>query len=190
MQRQMQCGSGSSFRRCVGIDTRVFVAQIPQFMFSEHRIRARAGLSHTVGLENTEDLVACDMLVLIIRYDAVISRQCPQFSAIRRTCDDFDLSDTVAVAQNNTDLRGCGTLAGELADVVDDLVGGRLEPGRNTAGVWDGGGGNALALAVKTTHVGVCWAICRRGTSAMSRAELQWRRCADALWEEQKNLGV
>ena len=72
-----------------------------------------------------------------------------------RTSDNLDLGNTVAVTEDNTDLGGGGTLLGQLADVVHDLVGGDLEPRRGGAGVGDGRGGNALALAVKATHF--CW---------------------------------
>ena len=60
----------------------------------------------------------------------------------------------MGVTQDNTDLGGSGTLLGQLADLVDDLLGGGLEPRGSRAGVGDGGGRNALALAVKTTHLG------------------------------------
>lgn len=60
----------------------------------------------------------------------------------------------MAVSEDDTDLGGSGTLTGELADVVDDGVGRALEPGGDAARVGDGGRGNTLALAVKTTHVG------------------------------------
>jgi hypothetical protein len=68
------------------------------------------------------------------------------------TSNNLDLGNTVAVTEDNTDLRRGGTLLGELADVVDNLVGGGLEPGGGSAGVGDGGGRNALALGVKATH--------------------------------------
>jgi len=53
------------------------------------------------------------------------------------TGDDLDLGDTVAVAEDDTDLRGSGTLLRELADLVDDLLGGGLEPRRSGARVRD-----------------------------------------------------
>jgi len=58
----------------------------------------------------------------------------------------------VGVTEDNTDLGGGGTLLGQLADVVNNLVGGGLEPCGSGARVGESGGGNALALAVKTTH--------------------------------------
>lgn len=61
----------------------------------------------------------------------------------------------MGVTENNTDLGRGGTLLGQLADVVDNLVGGGLEPRGGGAGVGDGGGGNTLALAVKTNHFGL-----------------------------------
>lgn len=59
----------------------------------------------------------------------------------------------MGVTEDNTNLRRSGTLTGELADLLDDLVGGGLEPCGSSAGVGDGGGRNALALAVKSTHL-------------------------------------
>jgi len=70
------------------------------------------------------------------------------------TGDDLDLGDTVAVTEDNTDLRGRGALLRELADLVDDLLGSGLEPCRGRARVGDGGGGNSLAVAVHATHLG------------------------------------
>lgn len=71
------------------------------------------------------------------------------------TGDDLDLGNTVGVTEDDTDLGRGGALLGELADLVDDLLGGGLEPRGGVAGVGDGGGGDALALAVKTTHLDV-----------------------------------
>lgn len=71
----------------------------------------------------------------------------------QHTGDDLDLGNAVGVTENDTNLRGRGTLLGQLADLVDDLVGGGLEPGRRSARVRDGGGRNALALAVKSAHL-------------------------------------
>lgn len=95
----------------------------------------------TVRLQDTEDLVAC--------FD--VSHLPPVAYSIMHTGDNADLGNTVAVAEDDTDLGGSGALFGELADLVNDLVGGGLEPGRRAAGVGDGGGGNALALAVEAT---------------------------------------
>lgn len=61
----------------------------------------------------------------------------------------------MGVTEDNTNLGRGGTLLGQLADVVDNLVGGGLEPRGGGAGVRDGGGGNTLALAVKTNHFGL-----------------------------------
>ncbi|KAI6875706.1 hypothetical protein KC323_g214 [Hortaea werneckii] len=71
------------------------------------------------------------------------------------TGHDLDLGNTVAVPQDNTDLRRGDTLPGQLADLVDDLVGGGLQPRRRGARVWDGRVGDTLALAVQTTHFDV-----------------------------------
>lgn len=58
----------------------------------------------------------------------------------------------MAVPENNTDLRGGSTLPGQLADLVNNLVGSGLEPGRGGTRVGDSRGRDALSLAVKTTH--------------------------------------
>lgn len=58
----------------------------------------------------------------------------------------------MAVTEDNTNLRRRSTLPGELADLVNDLLGGGLEPGRGGTRVGDGRARNALSLAVKTTH--------------------------------------
>lgn len=73
----------------------------------------------------------------------------------QHTSDDADLGNAVGVTEDDTDLRGSSTLLGELADLLDDLVGSGLQPRRGSARVGDGGGRNALSLAVKTTHG--CW---------------------------------
>jgi hypothetical protein len=59
----------------------------------------------------------------------------------------------VGVTQNDANLRGSSTLLGELANLLDNLVGGGLEPRRGGARVGNGGGRNALTLAVKSTHL-------------------------------------
>lgn len=68
------------------------------------------------------------------------------------TSNNLDQSNTVAIPEDNTDLRGSSTLPGQLADLVNDLVGSGLEPGRGGTRVGDSRGRNALSLAVKTTH--------------------------------------
>jgi len=47
--------------------------------------------------------------------------------------NDLDLGNTVGVSEHNTDLRWCCSLLCELADLVDDLLWSRLEPGRRSA---------------------------------------------------------
>lgn len=106
-------------------------------------------LPHPIEIEVC-GIVPCDFRIRRILLPATISA-IPFPSVATRTSDNLDLGNTVAVPENNTDLGGGGTLFGELADLVDDLIGGGLEPGRRAAGEGDGGGGNALALAVKTT---------------------------------------
>lgn len=106
----------------------------------------KGGSVHTRALEDTEDLVACTV--------AVSTSAFQHTSGVpKHTGHDLDLGNTVGVTENDTDLRGGRALLGELADLVDDLLGGGLEPRRRVARVGDGGGRDALALAVKTTHV-------------------------------------
>ena len=68
------------------------------------------------------------------------------------TSDDLDLGNTVAVTEDNTNLRRGGTLLCELADLVDDLLRSGLEPSRGSPRVGNGRGRNALAVAVHATH--------------------------------------
>jgi hypothetical protein len=70
----------------------------------------------------------------------------------QRTSDNLDLGNTVGVTEDNTDLRRGGTLTGKLADLVDDLLGGGLEPCRRSARVGDGAGSDTLSLGMKTAH--------------------------------------
>ena len=63
---------------------------------------ARAGY-HTVRLEDAEDLVSGN---------------------------DLGLGDTVGVTKDLTNLGGSRALPGELADLLDDLLGSGLEPCR------------------------------------------------------------
>jgi len=44
------------------------------------------------------------------------------------TSDNLDLGDSVGVTEDNTDLRRSGTLLGQLADLVNDLLGSGLQP--------------------------------------------------------------
>ena len=83
-----------------------------------HRLTTIKGSSRiwgrrTVGLQDTEDLV---------------------------TGNETDLGDTVRVTEGNTDLGGSETLASQLGDVIDDILGGGLEPRRRSAAVMEGGG--------------------------------------------------
>ena len=66
-----------------------------------------------MGLEDTEDLVSGDKA---------------------------DLGDSRGITQGDTDLGGGQALAGELDDLVNNIVGGGLEPRRGRAAVGEGGG--------------------------------------------------
>jgi len=60
----------------------------------------------------------------------------------------------MTIPQHDTDLRRCGALLGELADVVDDLLRRGLEPLWRGAAVGDCGGGYAFAVGVEASHFG------------------------------------
>jgi hypothetical protein len=50
------------------------------------------------------------------------------FRRVEHTGDDLDLSDSVGVTEDNTDLGGGSSLTGELDDLLDNLLGGGLQP--------------------------------------------------------------
>ena len=79
---------------------------------------------HTIGLQDTEDLVTSDRL---------------------------DLGDTVRVTENDADLRGRETATGELEDLLGNVLGGGLGPRGLRAAVGEGRSRDTLALAVHAT---------------------------------------
>lgn len=105
-------------------------------------------VSRTVRLEDSENLVPCSTQVSLIQSPerpTNPSRQEP-------TSNNLDLGDTMGITKDDTNLRGGGTLPGKLADLLVNLLGSSLRPGGSSARVGDGGGRNALAIAVKSTH--------------------------------------
>lgn len=60
----------------------------------------------------------------------------------------------MGVSEGDTDLRRSRALFGELAYLLDDGVGRDFEPGWRCAGVGEGAGGDAFAVAVHATHDG------------------------------------
>lgn len=68
------------------------------------------------------------------------------------TSHDLHLRNAMAIPQHDANLRRCGALLREFADLVFHGIGCDLEPGWCCAGVWDGGGADALAVAVQATH--------------------------------------
>jgi hypothetical protein len=81
------------------------------------------GMVHTVGLEDSQDFVTCAQGRVSFKIFIDIS------SRRFLTSDDLDLSDTMAVSEDNTDLRRSSTFPGESADVLDNCLWGALEPG-------------------------------------------------------------
>lgn len=59
----------------------------------------------------------------------------------------------MAIPKDNTNLTGSCALLGQLADLVNDLIGGGLQPCGRSARVGDRGRGNTLSVAVKTAHL-------------------------------------
>ena len=53
------------------------------------------------------------------------------------TSDDLDLSNTMRVPKDHTDLRRCGALLCKLANLIHYLFGGSLEPCRRRSRVRD-----------------------------------------------------
>ena len=107
-------------------------------------------MRHTVALEDTEDLVACKILSVFLFFAIA-------HPFLQHTGDDLDLGNTVGVTEDHTDLGRSGTLLCELADLVNDLIGGGLEPRRGAARVGERGGADALSLGMKTTHFDGVW---------------------------------
>jgi len=62
--------------------------------------------------------------------------------------DDLDLCDTVRITEQYTNLRRGVSLLGKLANLILHLIRGGLQPSWRVSAVWDGGGCNALAVAV------------------------------------------
>ena len=65
--------------------------------------------------------------------------------------DETDLSDSMRVTQNDTNLRGSQASTGKFVDLFDDFAGSGFEPGGSAAGVREGRGRNALSGCVHTT---------------------------------------
>lgn len=106
-------------------------------------------------LEDAEDLVAYTEHQKLVHHFCKI----PLFASPdkkKHTGDGLDLGNTVGVTEDDTDLRGRGTLPGELADLVRDLVGRGLEPRRRVPRVRDRRRRDTLALAVKPAHFVGC----------------------------------
>lgn len=75
--------------------------------------------SQTVGLQNSHDLV---------------------------TGDDTGLSNTVCISQQDTNLRWGQTLSGVLGNLLNDSVGGQLEPSWSISRVWKSGRRDTFTL--------------------------------------------
>jgi len=56
------------------------------------------------------------------------------------TSNNLDLCNTVRISEDNTNLRWSCAFLCKFANLVDDLLGGCLQPRRRSSGVWNGGG--------------------------------------------------
>lgn len=63
------------------------------------------------------------------------------------TSNETDLGDTLAVTELDTDLRGGHTLTGELDDLLNNLLGGGLEPRGGSATVGQSRARDTLSLS-------------------------------------------
>jgi len=59
---------------------------------------------------------------------------------IIHTSNHLDLGNSVRISEDDTDLRWSSPLLRKFADLVNNLLGGGLEPRRRGSGVWDGRG--------------------------------------------------
>lgn len=63
-----------------------------------------------------------------------------------------DQRNTVGVTQNATDLRWSDTLTGKLADLLNNVLRGSLDPGRRSAAIRDSRLANTLSGSIHATH--------------------------------------
>ena len=103
---------------------------------------------HTIAFQYSENLVAyCNVSLMTTL--CLWRRLRMRF----HTSHDLHLRNTVRVSQHNTNLRRCGALPCELADLVDDLFGCGFEPSWRGARVWNSTGTYAFAVTVEATHI-------------------------------------
>jgi hypothetical protein len=133
--------------------------------------------NHTGGLEDAEDLVSGDDCKLLARaIDYGVAKRTLGLGNAVRVAEDLANPASRSVCHcaffsRVSVLRGSGALLRKLGDLLDDLLGGGLEPRRRAARVGDGRGRYALSVAVKTTHVG----------------EMYWRRRGRLVrWREDR----
>ena len=67
--------------------------------------------------------------------------------------DGLDLADAVAVTEERADLGWPDALLRVIADELDAVLSGKLEPVWSCAAVWGGGSGDTFARGVETTHL-------------------------------------
>jgi hypothetical protein len=87
---------------------------------------------------------------------SMVSSGTPEFEYSNLTGDNLHLGNTVGVTEHDTDLGRSGTLLGQLADLIDNLLRSGLEPCWGSAGVRDRRGRYAFSVGVKSSHFGGC----------------------------------
>ena len=107
-----------------------------------------------------------------LRGEALLLEDAKDFAA----GDVRDLRDAVRVPKDDADLRRRQALLRELSDVVDDLLGGDLEPRRRRPPVRQGALGDALPE--------------RRGGGSGAEVDLTLRKCGDVAYSERKILMI
>lgn len=68
------------------------------------------------------------------------------------TSGNLDLRDTVRVSEEDTDLRGGKTLSSVLDDLLNNGIGGELEPRRSVSRVRESRSAHSLSFAVHSSH--------------------------------------
>jgi hypothetical protein len=74
-----------------------------------------------------------------------------------RASDCLNLTDTLTVTKNNTDLAGSETLTSKLADALRDLSWSGLQPRGSGATVWSSRSTHTLTRTVHATHFLGCY---------------------------------
>lgn len=100
-------------------------------------MRERSTVNFTVSLQDAQDFVSSDKT---------------------------NLGNALSVTQQHTNLRGTQTLFGELANLVDNLLGRNFQPRRRRTTVWQGTARDTLSRSVHATHFDTTFLKIKKGT--------------------------